>query len=171
MIAAKVFPSLPSRILNYSIVSPNVGLARPLSPLMDLLVLLSPALPPLRLPPHKRCWRASIIGSWMCFKDDVITCRLSNLTRCFTVACGVDIVEEKLLRSIIGRRTTTCCVIGVRSNKSVVLNMTLVISSSPLLYSFDLPRSCMYLVPITFHHRFAGIYGKLIQVGTIRPTR
>ena len=88
-------------------------------------------------------------------------------TRCFTVACGMDFVELKSLESIIGRRTTTCLVIGVRSNKSVVLNMTLVISSSPLLYSFDLPRSCMYLVPSTFHHRFAGIYGCLFRWGPI----
>ena len=58
----------PSRILD-SIVSSNAGLARPWSPLLDLLVLLSPALPPLRLPPLKGRRRASI-GAWMCLKDD-----------------------------------------------------------------------------------------------------
>ena len=52
VVAAKVFPSSPSRILD-SIISPNARLARPRSPLLDLLVLLSPALPLLRLPPLK----------------------------------------------------------------------------------------------------------------------
>ena len=40
--------------------------------LLDLLVLLLPALPPLRFPPLNRRWRASI-GSRMCFKDNVFT--------------------------------------------------------------------------------------------------
>ena len=45
--------------------------------------------------------------------------------------------------------------------------MLLVISSSPLLYSLDLPRSRMYLVPCTFHHRLAGINGSLFRWGLI----
>ena len=109
VVAAKVFPSSPSRILD-SIISPNARLARPRSPLLDLLVLLSPALHPLRISPLKGRRRVSI-GSWMCFNEDVITTVVCQ----FRLSCGMDIVEVKSLGSIIGRQTTSF-VIGIRSN-------------------------------------------------------
>jgi len=62
-------------------------------------------------------------------------------TRCFTVACGMDIVEVKSFSSITVRWTTTCFVIGVRSNWSVGLYVTLVISS-PLFCTLSTFHGC-----------------------------
>ena len=79
---------------------------------------------------------------------------------------STDIVKVKSLGSIIGRRTTTC--FCHRSNKLWCLNVSHVKSHPlpPLLYSIDLLRSLMYLVPCTFHYQLARICGKSI-LGTL----
>jgi len=50
----------------------------------------------------------------------------------------------------------------------VVLNVALVISSSPLLYSFDLPMSHMYLDAMHLPPPACRHLWKFIQVGTYR---
>ena len=51
----------------------------------------------------------------------------------------------------------------------MVFMLVVISSSPPLLYSLDLPRSRMYLVPCTFHHRITGIYRSSFKWGSFVP--